>query len=749
MKKRFISLLFCLVFLLSFSPSTALAEDGATEIYTTADLYNIRNDLGGYYKLMRDIAFTEEDFSPDGAYHNGGDFWQPMGSGSITDDSAGTPFSGTLDGNGFAITGLKISRPMESYIGLFAAVSGTVKDLAFDGSDIFGYKYVGAVCGLLKSGGVISGCTQSGLVEGSDDAGGMAGYAASGTIFENCANSGDVSGNNTYGAGIVGEVISYTDQTSPEIKNCSNTGNISAGVWPGGIVGNLNNGMITNCTNYGRIYSPSDAGGIVGGNTSTTDRPITGCANYGQVNGGLSGGIAGQHHEGLILQCANYANIQMREGSISGGITGLSQGFIRECLNAGNLSRGGYLGGITGLMSGGVIRDCYNTGNLTLTYDMNPVGGIAGQITGSGRNIINCYNTGVISQGTNSGDIVGERKKIGYSENAYYLKEDGAALLYAASKEGTPKTLAQMCNQSTYTGFDFSTVWEGAAAKTPKLKNIRFIYPTGVSATASVTLYPKKTATLSVKVSPSNATNKNMLYKSSNPSVATVSATGKVTGIKAGTAVITIISTASQNIKATCKVTVINQTVPKAGAAEAVLSKTAVKKVVFKGSVVSDGGLSVTERGFVIGLSKSPAVGKSGVIRIKSGSGVGSFQSYFTSLKAGKTYYVRAYAKNSKGIAYGAEKQFKTYVPVTKITLKKTSLSLAGGASYALKVKSLSPKSPTNKAVAWASSNTKYATVSASGYVTIKPGNKGKTVVITCTAKDGGGAKAKCTIKIK
>ena len=69
----------------------------------------------------------------------------------------------------------------------------------------------------------------------------------------------------------------------------------------------------------------------------------------------------------------------------------------------------------------------------------------------------------------------------------------------------------------------------------------------------TLSLEEGKTETLTATVTPANATT--VTWNSSNPNVATVDSTGKITAIKAGTATITA-TTVSGNKTATCTVTV-------------------------------------------------------------------------------------------------------------------------------------------------------------------------------------------------
>jgi hypothetical protein len=75
------------------------------------------------------------------------------------------------------------------------------------------------------------------------------------------------------------------------------------------------------------------------------------------------------------------------------------------------------------------------------------------------------------------------------------------------------------------------------------------------------------------------------------------------------------------------------------------------------GNITSDGGTPVTARGVCWSTSSGPTIADSKTI---DGAGVGSFTSSLTGLATGTTYYVRAYATNSSGTAYGNEVSFVT-----------------------------------------------------------------------------------------
>ena len=77
--------------------------------------------------------------------------------------------------------------------------------------------------------------------------------------------------------------------------------------------------------------------------------------------------------------------------------------------------------------------------------------------------------------------------------------------------------------------------------------------------------------------------------------------------------------------------------------------------VTLNGNVTSDGGATVTARGFLYGTSSSNLTRT-----VQSGSGTGNYTKVLTGLTSSTTYYYKAYATNSEGTAYGEVLSFTT-----------------------------------------------------------------------------------------
>ena len=75
------------------------------------------------------------------------------------------------------------------------------------------------------------------------------------------------------------------------------------------------------------------------------------------------------------------------------------------------------------------------------------------------------------------------------------------------------------------------------------------------------------------------------------------------------------------------------------------------------GNITNNGGSTVTERGICWNTTPNPTTAN---YKIASGSGVGNFTVNINGLSESTVYYVRAYAVNSAGTAYGNELSFTT-----------------------------------------------------------------------------------------
>lgn len=97
------------------------------------------------------------------------------------------------------------------------------------------------------------------------------------------------------------------------------------------------------------------------------------------------------------------------------------------------------------------------------------------------------------------------------------------------------------------------------------------------------------------------------------------------------------------------------------------------------GNITNEGGAAITARGVCYSTTTNPTTSGSFV---QSGSGTGSFSTSLSNLVANTTYYVRAYAKNSAGTAYGNEVSFKTdgNLP-TLTTISATSITSSSARS--------------------------------------------------------------------
>ena len=236
-----------------------------------------------------------------------GSEWTPIGS---------SPYTGTFDGQGHTISGLRFSSDESGSepLGFFRGTetNSVIRNVGIVYSSFNGWSDVGGVCGM--NFGTIENCYFTGTVSGHKSVGGVCG-SNYGTI-KNCYNNGSViycskGGINMYG-GVCG--MNYDSGT---IENCYNTGTVSGSDVAGGVCG-TNSGTINNCYNTGTVSCNGD---YVGGVCGQTSKTITNCYYLsGTATGGIgSTDVTGSAEAKTATQFASGEVCYLLNGSRSEG----------------------------------------------------------------------------------------------------------------------------------------------------------------------------------------------------------------------------------------------------------------------------------------------------------------------------------------------------------------------------------------------------------------------------------------------
>ena len=249
---------------------------------------------------------------------------------------------------------------------------------------------------------------------------------------------------------------------------------------------------------------------------------------------------------------------------------------------------------------------------------------------------------------------------------------------------------------------------------------------TGVTLTPqTASIYTTKTLKLTATVSPANATNKQLVWSSDKPSVASVNAsTGVITGVGSGSAIITV-KTVDGGYHASSIISVFKK-VEVTG-----ISLSATSRSLYVGNTYQlKATIEPTTATFpqIIWKSDDPSVATVDQFGLVRAVGVG-------------TTYISAASEDNPFIVKKCK--ITSGIQATGVTLNATSVELYETATKML-VPTITPANATNKKVIWSSSDPSVASVNVDGVVTaISQG----TAVITCTTQDSSRV-AKCTVKV-
>ena len=235
---------------------------------------------------------------------------------------------------------------------------------------------------------------------------------------------------------------------------------------------------------------------------------------------------------------------------------------------------------------------------------------------------------------------------------------------------------------------------------------------TGLSATCEVTVggvaldqsevvvRKKKSVTLKATVYPETLEDKSVRWESSDKTIATVSSSGKVTGVKSGVVTITCTSNAT-GLSTTCKVTVGTITLNKSSVTIKKGKTVTLKPTVYPTTLEDQ---SVTWKSSDESIATVSSSGK--VKGVKSGTATITCTSNATGLSTTCT------------------------VTVGTVILNLSEIAINKGKTITLEAE-VYPETLTDKSVKWKSSDKTIATVTSAGKV---KGIKAGTATITCTS---------------
>jgi len=381
-----------------FSGGTGAPED-PYRISTDADLWELaeRTNQGDAREIFAGACYILT-----GDIDLGGKNWTPIAMG-------GTAFTGTLDGDGHTIRGLRIHDTAKNGYTDFGLVSrnqGTIRNLTIADSSIQikgTSANAAAFAGSAFNGTFENCCTAASVdITSAYYAAGICANLNKGSALSGCTNSASITS-----TGDIGQAAGIGCYVSCPIADCTNDGTVSSQGDAAGIAVSASGGL-QDCVNTGAITARSYCAGVV-------CRFSDGALNHTMNDDGVS-----------LLRCTNNGSVASREDPAGGIAVSCRTGLVQDCVNTGAVSSPMEAGGILAYFQQGAfgeacpqfkVTGCTNSGNVT-ALDSYAAGGICGEVYGSTTAVFfeNCENTGAVlacgkpntvGSGSEAGGIVG------------------------------------------------------------------------------------------------------------------------------------------------------------------------------------------------------------------------------------------------------------------------------------------------------------------------------------------------------
>lgn len=313
-------------------------------------------------------------------------------------------FKGTFDGNNYTIYGMYLSKENTDNLGIFTNLEGTIKNIYFENSFIYGGKTTGGLASnsngafiqnVLVNGYVIGDKTPSSKnlsldIKNKDltinsSLGGIIDYLVEVPIIGNNIVSTSITGNY--------EVVGCSDCLIYVNGNQVNNGsfNVDLGInlsQSVSVTTNSISDVIVKLTNlkYNVIYNYAISGGLVGVSNSTT---INNSINKSYVYGySVSSGLVGLNKSTLSIN-RSYNNGNINSNNVASGLIG----GIENNLDVVNINNSYNTGLINSPLNAGLISDIYNSNSIILNkvFDSSSTNNVINSIINSSVSVTDSY----------------------------------------------------------------------------------------------------------------------------------------------------------------------------------------------------------------------------------------------------------------------------------------------------------------------------------------------------------------------
>ena len=385
-----------------------------------------------YFAVSVVLVLTEGDASSECTNSNGN--MDPIG----TKAPAETYFTGTYDGKGFKITGLKTAVYSDSTIrsrstGLFGTVGSStiLGNICLEENSSISLShyptYAGGLIGHIYGEAIVINCYATGNVSATVNgsfpvsSGGLIGHVDGDVLLFNCYTTGNVLSiinvEDPAAGGLIGSVLGKA-----WVLSCHATGNVLASSSSfstptasrsGGLIGYAVTAIIDSCYAASNVSTASlstssvntyaYSGGLVGhaGEASITNSITTGNVSATAHGRTYSGGLVGHAGEATVIDCLVAGNVSASSSSSrtntseayanAGGLIGHvnEEALIVNCITAGNVS---------------ASASSYSSSSST-SYS-STAGAWSGGIIGTARGeavVLNCHAAGNVSASSSSG----------------------------------------------------------------------------------------------------------------------------------------------------------------------------------------------------------------------------------------------------------------------------------------------------------------------------------------------------------